>query len=156
MSTPREYYLDGPSFDDFTAEDESYSIVSTTTPAWRAVLDEASGETYYWDPASGATSWDPPFATMPEEDMSSRLGLGESETSFASGKIDVAGPKNEHDFSTAISSMPSTPSRTPQQQAKTLNTESLVVPLDKCPSMILYSSSFPTRRVGRISSQQAS
>ena len=43
VSTPRELYFDGPSLDDLAAaDDESYDIGGTTSPAWRAVLDEAS------------------------------------------------------------------------------------------------------------------
>ncbi len=103
VSTPRELYLAGPSFDDLTPNEESKDIGGTTSPAWRAVLDEASGNIYYWDPTSGATCWDPPLATMDEEDISFRLGSAKSENSFATGENSAAGPNNEHTTISLIS-----------------------------------------------------
>ena len=120
VDTPRELYLSGPSFGISTAEEESYDVSSTIFPAWRAVLDEASGNTYYWDPVSGETSWDPRFATMPEEDIRFRFSLGESENSFITGNIAVSGPNNEDEsFSSTnlITSTPAKPSQLPFEQA---------------------------------------
>jgi hypothetical protein len=121
MGTPREFSLSGPSFDNIPADDELFDVCSTTPPAWRAVLDEASGDTYYWDPSSGVTCWDPRFATMPEEEVSFHLDLADSKNSFASGKVTASWPNNDKSSTQSTK----TPAKTAQQTFEQVNPNSI-------------------------------
>jgi hypothetical protein len=114
VSTPRGSYLAGTSFKSVTEESDAYDAVGAATPAWRAVLDEASGDTYYWDPASGATCWDPPVAAIPGEDERFLLGLGAAEYSFATSSVEAGGPNDEIQSSTTSLNSSTAPAITSQ------------------------------------------
>ncbi len=65
VSTPPHVQLGGSSSNNLNAYTDAHDI-----GGWQAVVDETTGEMYYWDPASGVTSWEPPIFNASQEDDS--------------------------------------------------------------------------------------
>ena len=45
-------------------------------PSWLAVMDETTGEYYYWDPSTGKTTWEIPLTDLPSDAMNAAKRSG--------------------------------------------------------------------------------